>query len=83
MGCVAFPRSADAGVKSEAALHKHASLGSLISDGKAVTFTPYRNSGATVNYKGLSPIDECGIQVDPTTQDVTSETELGTFGPCT
>jgi hypothetical protein len=80
---LAAPRLAAAGVKSEATFQKQASLVSLITDGKTVTFTPHRNGGANGNEKGFSPIDECAVGIDPKTQEVCGETVIQVFERCT
>ena len=79
---LAAPRLAAAGVKSEATFQKQASLVSLISDGKTVTFTPHRNGGATGNDKGFSPINECEIQVDQWTSEIAGEIAFRAFEGC-
>lgn len=80
---LAAPRLAAAGVKNEATFQKQASLVSLISDGRTVTFTPHRNGGATGNDRGFSPIDECQVQVELTTQEILGEAALRNFEFCT
>jgi hypothetical protein len=80
---LAAPRLAAAGVKSEATFQKQASLVSLLTDGKTVTFTPHRNGGANGPGKGFSPINECAVRVDLKTQEVYGETALQAFEHCT
>lgn len=80
---MAAPRLAAAGVKSEATFQKQASLVSLITDGKIVTFTPHRNGGANGPDKGFSPIEECTVRVAPKTQEVWGEIALQVFEHCT
>lgn len=80
---LATPRLAAAGVKSEATFQKLASLVSLITDGKTVTFTPHRNGGENGPDKGFSPIDERAVQVSRKTQEVCGETAFQVFEHCT
>lgn len=80
---LAVPRLAAAGVKSEAAFQKQASLISVIADGQTVTFTPHHNGGATGPDKGFSPIDECAIRVDLKPQELWGEAALQVFEHCT
>jgi hypothetical protein len=80
---LAAPRLASAGVKSEAAFQKQASLVSVVTDGRTATFTPHRNGGANGLDKGFVPIDECAEQVDPTANEVCGETALQVFKRCT
>lgn len=80
---LAAPRLAAAGVKSEAAFQKQASLVSLITDGKTVAFTPHRNGGGIGPDKGFSPIDECAVTVDAKAPKVRGETTFQVFEHCT
>lgn len=80
---LAATRLAAAGVRSEAAFQKLASLVSLTFDGKIVTFTPHRNGGAMGNGKGFSPIGECEVRAEPTTQEFSGATALKAFNLCT
>jgi hypothetical protein len=80
---LAAPRLAAAGVKSEAAFQKQASLVSLITDGKIVTITPHRNGGATGPDRGFSPIDECEVQVGTKAPEICGKTTFQLFEQCT
>lgn len=79
---LAAPRLAAAGVKSEATFQKQASLVSLNTDGKTVTFIPHRNGGATGPDKGFSPIDACALRVDLKDQEVWGEAAFQVFEHC-
>ena len=80
---LAAPRLTAAGVKSEAIFQNQASLVSVTTDGKTVTFTPHRNGGASGLDKGFSPIDRCAVQVDPRDQEVCGATAFQVFEHCT
>lgn len=79
----AAPRLASNGVKSEATFQKHASLVSVLTDGRKATFTPHRNGGANGPDKGFLPINEYAEQVNATTHEVYGQTALQVFERCT
>lgn len=80
---LAAPRLAAAGVRSETAFQKQASLVSITTDESTVTLTPHRNGGATGPDKGFSPIDECAVQVDAMAPKVRGEATFHVFEHCT
>lgn len=77
------PRLAAAGVNSEAALHKQASMVQVTCDGNTLTCTPQRNGGATGNDKGFHAIDERAITLNQPTEDAAGEAVLRAFSLCT
>lgn len=76
------PRLAAAGVRSEAALHKQASMISVTRTGNTVSFTPQRNGGATGADKGFHALDERAVTLDEPTQEAAGEAVLRVFNIC-
>lgn len=76
------PRLVAAGLGSEAALHKQASMVDVTCDGETLTFTPQRNGGANGSDKGFHAIDEHAVKLDQPTHETTGEAAFRAFDLC-
>lgn len=80
---LAAPRLIAASIKSEAAFQKQASLVSVATHGKTMTYTPHRNGGAIGPERGFSPLDECEVLTDAKSSEALGTTAIRVFELCT